>query len=397
MNQPAKGELVEREVELDGGGALSAIVGAEVDKQIATARRFPRSIQKAMEEATSLVSMTEDIAAECFYSLKRDDKQIMGPSARLAEIIAHSWGNMRAGARIVSEDSEFVTAQGFAWDLEKNTAIGYEVKRRIANRNGQRYSLDMIGVTSNAACSIALRNAILKIVPKALWSGIYDRAVETVRGDFKTFESRRTKALETLKTFGVDAEQIFEKLGVKGEADITIDHIVELRGYATALKDNETTVEELFPKPRGQAERGAGARFKAATATEGDQKGPSDAEKKDDIREALAIAKHGLKECKTVETMTSYAEALPEPVRSHEEFAVAFKARQVEIETAKRTSGGKEAGTPKLRKQYVDKIQKADAATLDVAFDETRGFIWSNEDQALIVEAYEGRKTALET
>src|SRR5712691_617567 len=242
MNQQAakEGQLMEREIPFDES-ALASIIGAEVDKQISTAKRFPRSIQKFQDEATSLVSMNENVAAECFYSLRRDDKQIMGPSSRFAEIIVYSWGNFRAGARVVSEDEEFVVSQGFAWDLEKNTAIGYEVRRRIVDSRGRRYSLDMIGVTSNAASSIALRNSVLKIVPKALWVGIYDRAIETVRGDFTTLEERRSKALTTLKAFGVEPEQVFEKLGIKGEADITIDYIVELRGYATAIKDEDTT------------------------------------------------------------------------------------------------------------------------------------------------------------
>lgn len=397
MNQPAaskEGQLMEREIEPDAG-ALSAIVGAEVDKQIATAKRFPRSVQKFQEEATTLVSLNEDVAAECFYSLKRDDKQIMGPSARFAEIVAYSWGNCRAGARVVSEGSEFITAQGFAWDLEKNTAIGYEVQRRIVGSRGQRYSVDMIGVTANAACSIALRNAILKVVPKALWSKMYDKAIETVRGDFKTFESRRAKALETLKLFGVDPAQVYEKLGVKGEADITIDHIVELRGYATAIKDGETTPEELFPKPRPKEERGAGHALKEALR-------PAAGAAQTDPKLAVSDASAQLKNHSDLETMTLYADSLPEEVRSHEDFTKAFAARKAEIATKTnaeaerdRKAGGKAAGTPKLRKAYVEKFGRSDAETLDVAYDETRGFIWSNEDADLLTKAYEERKEAL--
>lgn len=55
-----------------------------------------------------------------------------------------------------------MTAQGVFHDLERNVAITYEVRRRIVDKNGRRYKPDMIGVTANAACSIALRNAILR-------------------------------------------------------------------------------------------------------------------------------------------------------------------------------------------------------------------------------------------
>src|SRR5712664_3702907 len=161
MNTAVEGEVIEREFSPDVG-ALEVINKSEINVQIATAKRFPRSVTKFQGEAISLVSLNEETAEGCVYALPRDGRTIEGPSARFAEVVAYSWGNCRAGARVVSEDGDFVTAQGVFWDLEKNTAIGYEVKRRIIDSKGRRYKPDMIGVTANAACSIALRNAILK-------------------------------------------------------------------------------------------------------------------------------------------------------------------------------------------------------------------------------------------
>jgi hypothetical protein len=45
----------------------------------------------------------------------------------------------------------------------------------------------------------------------------------------------------------VKRQQVFELLGVKGIEDITADHLVTLRGIANAIRDNETTVDEVFP------------------------------------------------------------------------------------------------------------------------------------------------------
>src|SRR5208337_1751576 len=149
--------------------SLAVLNKSEIFQQIETARRFPRSIVQFRKEALQLVTLDETTAAECIYALPRGGKTIIGPSARFAEIINYSWGNTRAGARVVSEGEEFVTAQGLFYDLEKNTAISYEVQRRISDKNGRRYNADMIGVTSNAASSIGLRNAILKGIPKALF------------------------------------------------------------------------------------------------------------------------------------------------------------------------------------------------------------------------------------
>ena len=197
-------------------------------------------------EVLGMVTLTEQIAGECIYALPRDGKVIEGPSARFAEVIASAWGNSRAGARIVSDQGEFVTAQGVFHDLQRNVAITYEVQRRIVDKNGRRFKPDMIGVTANAACSIALRNCILKGVPKAFWAEMYDAARQTVMGDIKTLANRRAEAMSIFQRYGVLPERVFAKLGVAGEQDITLEHLVVLRGIVTAIKDGDTTAEQAF-------------------------------------------------------------------------------------------------------------------------------------------------------
>jgi len=240
--------MSENEIEVTQvDGALADLVTrAEYDVQIATARKYPRSVKQFMNTAAELVTLNESVADDCIYALPRDGKNIEGPSARFAEIILHAWGHTRAGARVVSDDGRFITAQGVCHDLQNNTLIAYEVRRKITNKSGKRYNDDMIGVTGNAASSIALRNAILKVIPKALWSPIYDEAKRVVVGDSKTLANRRAKALELMQKFGATPEMVFNRLGVKGAEDITLDHLVILRGFANALKDGEFTVESIF-------------------------------------------------------------------------------------------------------------------------------------------------------
>lgn len=233
-------------------GLVSVISRAEIDQQIATAHKYPRSITKFRKAVTEMVTISEAVAEECIYSLPRDGKTIVGPSARFAEIVFSAWGNSRSGARVVNESGDFIVAQGVYHDLERNTAITYEVQRRIVDKHGRKFKTDMIGVTGNAACSISLRNAILKGIPKAFWSEMFERAKEVVRGDFETLPNRRTKAFARLVTFGVTQEQIFATLGCNGEQDIGLDHLVTLKGLITALKEGDTTVEQAFG--RGGAE-----------------------------------------------------------------------------------------------------------------------------------------------
>jgi len=249
-------QLLEREVE-QPMVAEQSMVGmlnkSEIEQQITTARRFPRSVKKFRDEALQMVTLSESIAEQCIYALPRDGKTIEGPSARFAEVIASAWGNCRAGARVVDDSGEFVTAQGVFHDLERNVAITYEVQRRITDRNGRRYKADMIGVTANAACSIALRNAILKGVPKAFWEDMYNEARKVIMGDIKTLANRRATAVAMFQKFGVSVEQILLKLGIpegSGIEDVGLEHLVVLKGLLTAIKEGDTTAEEAFSQNR---------------------------------------------------------------------------------------------------------------------------------------------------
>ncbi len=227
-------------------GTVSLLNRSEIEQQVATAHKYPRSIKKFRDEALQMVTLNESVAESCIYALPRGNKTIEGASARFAEVIASAWGNCRAGARVVSDQGDFITAQGVFHDLERNVAITFEVQRRITDSKGKRYNADMIGVTGNAASSIALRNAILKGVPKAFWDDMYQAARKTVMGDFKTLANRRADALKAFMALGIKEAQIFVKLEVSGVEDIGLEHLLVLRGLLTAIKDGDTTPEQAF-------------------------------------------------------------------------------------------------------------------------------------------------------
>lgn len=232
-------------------GTLALITGAEIDRQIATAKKYPRSQRDFLANATGLVTYNQTVAEECIYTLKRkepdgSEKLIRGPSVRFAEIILSCYSNVRAGARVVGEDAEFIYAQGIFHDLERNVALTRETQRRIVGRNNRRYGVDMIGVTGNAACSIAFRNAIVAGVPGALWRPIYIAAEQCIAGTKETLAARRTTAIEALTKMGANEAQIYAYLGVRGIEDIGLDHIITLRGIFTSVRDGELSIAEAF-------------------------------------------------------------------------------------------------------------------------------------------------------
>lgn len=265
-HDPETGEIVERATMpamIDNAG-LSTIVRAELDAQIVTAKQFPRSIQRVIGNITTLATLDEETASECLYALVRKKKQqsrdpnatgeenkpIEGPSIRLAEIAAQTYGNCRIEARViaVNRQEKYVEAEGVFLDLETNMASKATVRRRISTSKGFLFSDDMINVTSNAACAIAKRNAILAGIPRGIYRPAYTAARSIVAGTAETLAANREKAIKAFATFGVTPDQIFDALGVEGEREIKTDHIATLRAMFATLKNGEGTVEEMFGK-----------------------------------------------------------------------------------------------------------------------------------------------------
>jgi hypothetical protein len=224
---------------------------SEIDHQISTARSYPRSIDRVVKNIIALATLDDETAAECMYAVPRDGKTITGPSARFAEIVASQWGNSRQASRVTRIDrvEKFVEAEGVFHDLETNSATVKSFRRKISGKSGNLFSDDMIATTSNAAASIALRNAILAGVPKAAWRRAYEQAQAAATGGVETMVSRRDTVLAAFQKLGVQADRVCAAIGVAGAADIGIDHITALRGMYATLKNGEATPEEMFPAP----------------------------------------------------------------------------------------------------------------------------------------------------
>lgn len=233
--------------EVVSGGALQAISHAETDVQIATAKKYPRSISAFKQLALDMATLDEETAASCFYTVPRGGKKIKGESIRLAEIASSAWGNLQAGSRIIDDDGKMVTAQGFAWDLQRNYRVSVEVQRRVTGKDGKRFSDDMIIITCNAAAAIAFRNAVFKVIPKAYIRPIYLAAVKVAVGDAKTLVAKRDECIAYFAKMGVDADKVLAAVEKRAVEDVGLDDLATLKGMATAIKDGELSIDEAFP------------------------------------------------------------------------------------------------------------------------------------------------------
>jgi len=222
-----------------------------VDVQIATARKYPRTLSKVKERMLSFATLDEETASSCFFTLPArkggDDKPIQGPSIRMAEIALASYQHIKAGSRIINDDGKFLTAQAVVHDLENNVAVSIEVRRRVTGKSGNRFSDDMIAVTGNAACSIALRNAVFRVVPRALITPVYEAAKRVAVGDVKSLTTKRAQIIARLKQMGAKEAAILAAVGAEKIEDIDLAKLEVLIGLGTAIKDGETSLETAFP------------------------------------------------------------------------------------------------------------------------------------------------------
>lgn len=235
---------------------------AAIDVQISTAKHYPRNIRRSTENALAIVTLDEATARTCTYSVPRGGKAITGPSVHLAKILAQVWGNLRVEAKVVDISQTQITSEAVCFDLENNLAIKTQVKRSIMGKNG-RFNDDMITVTGNAANAIALRNAILSVIPRGVVDKIYGAAKQTITGDVSDKNkliAKRKQIFDGLKdAYEVTEKEILSAIGKAAIDFVDADDLVVLTGVGQAIRDGDTTIDMAFrsngkPAPKTKEE-----------------------------------------------------------------------------------------------------------------------------------------------
>lgn len=239
-------------VEVMQAETLQSMDRAEIDMQIATAKRFPRNIQQCLDNIRALSMIDEETMESCFYHLERKDKdgqikEIEGMSVRMAEIFVSCWGNLRVATRIIGNDGRKITAQGICFDVQNNVAVSSETSRRITNKSGKTYSDDMQIVTGNAASAIAFRNAVFKVIPAAVTKSVTNEIKQKLLEMTSTkISQKRRNAVEWFTKRGVTEDELRKYLGTDNLETISAEKIVELRGVATAIREGSSSIDEVF-------------------------------------------------------------------------------------------------------------------------------------------------------
>lgn len=277
-------ESIDAETKIvESTAAIESIERAQIDMQISTARRYPRTLSKVKADMLSFATLDEETASGCFYTLPRGGKVIQGPSVRLAEIAISCYTNLRAGSRCVSVqstgDNPHVIVQSICHDLEKNVAITIEKRRRITKKKSKPApDEDDINLAVNACASIALRDATFKVIPLALIKPVYEQAKLVAIGKATSLGEKRSKIIDRLKQMGATLPNILAVVGARTVEDIDAEKLGELIGLGTALKEGETTIEEAFPNPKPTSNESMGdvlGEKAKPGATEGEKADPA--------------------------------------------------------------------------------------------------------------------------
>jgi hypothetical protein len=227
---------------------MESITKAEIDVQISTALAHPRSLAQFYRRAEAMITADQDTAESCFFKITKGGKVIEGESIRMAEIVASCYGNLRSAVHISGYTPTRVSVRAVCHDLETNNLIAVEKQSKTTYSDGRPYNEDMAVTIANATISKALRDAIFRVVPKALLKPLREKAKLVAFGTGQAFIDRRKKAFDwATVTRKVPADRVFAVLGVKGIEDMSVEHLEILTGLKNAIMEGDQTVDEAFP------------------------------------------------------------------------------------------------------------------------------------------------------
>lgn len=304
-------------------GAVSALAVAdqqraiaEVHAAITLARANPRDEQRALDRIINACSRPT-LAELGTYLYTRGGQEISGPSIRLAETVAQSWGNIQFGFRELSRglDPDGVTyseVEAFAWDVEHNSRrpVSFRVRHwRDTKKGGYKLTdeRDIYELVANQA-QRRVRSCITAIIPGDIFDSAVRQCDLTLKTKIEVTPDLIKSLVEKFDGLGVSRLMI-EKRIQRNMDSITPAQVAGLGKVFNAIRDGVAVVSDYFeieevaalPKPDGSepANRSDAAKAKVrarqseksphgqATAGQGGDKGAADVPTYAQVADAL--------------------------------------------------------------------------------------------------------------
>lgn len=221
---------------------------AEVQAALFIARNNPRDPIAAMDRILNACTRPT-LADAAVYNYSKGGSDVSGPSIRLAEAMAQSWGNMQFGIRELEQSDSESTVLAYAWDVETNTRreITFQVPHVRYTRNGSKKLEDPRDVYEMVANqgSRRLRACILAVIPSDVTEAAVKQCEVTMRTSADVSPEAMQKMLAAFEPYGVTKEQIEKRIQRRIDA-IQPAQVVSLKKIYASLRDGMSGPGDWF-------------------------------------------------------------------------------------------------------------------------------------------------------
>ncbi|MEO5360593.1 MAG: hypothetical protein H7843_09105 [Nitrospirota bacterium] len=223
---------------------------AEVQGAILLAKKFPRNTVDAIRRIKN-ACQREGLAKSAMYTYSRGGTDITGPSIRLAEAMAQSWGNLQFGIRELEQGSGTSTVEAYCWDMETNTrqVKMFQVEHVRSTKQGVKKLSDPRDIYETVANNGArrLRACILGIIPGDVQEMAIEECEKTLETKLNLTPQGVKLLLEAFTKHGVTREQIEKRILRNAEA-MTPAQYVSLLNIGNSLRDGMSHAADWFPE-----------------------------------------------------------------------------------------------------------------------------------------------------
>lgn len=255
---------------------------AEIQASILMAKQAPRN------ESQSFIDIIEAckrpmLAESAQYSYPRGGQMVKGPSIRLAECLARSWGNIRVGITITTQSDEKTEARAYAFDMQTNYMVDQDfvvphkrtTKKGVTRLTDER---DIRELVQNIG-SRYLRGCILRVIPGDIVESALEQVEKTLLSSEVPLQEQIKKMVMAFNELGVNVEHLEKRLGHNLDATI-VQEIITLKSIYRSIKDGMADRSQFFDIANATAEN-ALSKLKETVSKTKDEKTGISAEKLD--------------------------------------------------------------------------------------------------------------------
>lgn len=222
----------------------------EVQAAMVVAKKFPRDEIAAWNRIKRACGRKR-LAEASMYEYPRGGQKVTGPSIRLAEALAQSWGNIDFGIIELEQRNGESQVMAYAWDLETNTRQTkvFSVKHIRSTKKGD-YALtdprDIYEMVANQGAR-RVRACILGVIPGDVIEDAIEECEKTlVKGETKpVIDLVKEMSVIFQNELSVPIDAIEKYIGCKAEA-FSMNDLVRLKKVYRSLKDGMAKREDYF-------------------------------------------------------------------------------------------------------------------------------------------------------